>query len=228
MTLRMTPRLASWDAAASVSQARLAAYLSDTEQLMEPVLRALRSPWTLRLDVGLPEGKDLLDVADLDNYLYPLARYLTRPAGLVAGVLVSAWCTKKHADQSLIRAEPARPVAGPTGGVYSVRTTAAASTTAYKRQIRNAVSGATEMQAGGVRLEISFLVGNRNWLNLWKATIDALDPLLGRTRESRDWHPRDGRITELGLHLANDSMLGYDVGIMIEAQPTTDTGDDRR
>ena len=57
----------------------------------------------------------------------------------------------------------------------------------------------------------------RNWLDLWKPTIDALDPLLGRTHPDRDWHPRDGRIVDLGLHLDVDPSLGNDVVISIAA-----------
>jgi hypothetical protein len=55
--------------------------------------------------------------------------------------------------------------------------------------------GAPELPAGPVRLELAFVVGGGNWLNLWKQTIDSLDPLLGRTYPERAWHPLDGRIT---------------------------------
>ena len=57
----------------------------------------------------------------------------------------------------------------------------------------------------------------RNWLNLWKQTIDALDPLLGRTRPDRAWHPRDGRITELGVHCTVDQFAGNKVVVGIYA-----------
>ena len=46
-----------------------------------------------------------------------------------------------------------------------------------------------------------------------------LDPLLGRTREDRDWHPQDGRITDLGLHVTVDASLGHDVLLSIAAAP---------
>lgn len=82
------------------------------------------------------------------------------------------------------------------------------------------MGGAGELPAGPVRLQISFTVGpRRNWLNLGKPTIDALDPLLGRTRSDRDWHPRDGRIIDLGLHLTTDTGLGNDVILAITACP---------
>jgi hypothetical protein len=77
-----------------------------------------------------------------------------------------------------------------------------------------------------VRLQISFTVGlRRNWLNLWKPRIDALDPLLGRTRSHGEWHPRDGRIIDLGLHLTTDTALVSDV---ILASPQVRRGEARR
>ena len=57
-----------------------------------------------------------------------------------------------------------------------MRTTASSQTKAYKEQVRGAVVDAHEFPAGGVRLQIAFVVGpHRNWLSLWKPTIDALD-----------------------------------------------------
>lgn len=88
--------------------------------------------------------------------------------------------------------------------------------------MRSAVAGATEIAAGAVHLQISFTVSpQRNWLNLWKPTIDALDPLLGRTHAGRDWHPSDGRITELGLHVTIDPELGIDILVAIAAVPAS-------
>ena len=40
---------------------------------------------------------------------------------------------------------------------------------------------------------------------------------MGRTREDRDWHPQDGRITNLGLHVTVDPSLGHDVLVSIAA-----------
>ena len=133
--------------------------------------------------------------------------------------MVSVWCSKRHAQSSHVLVALAREAAPPPA-VYSVRTTASSETTAYKEQVRAAVVGAAEIPAGPVRLQIAFAVGpRRNWLNLWKPTIDALDPLLGRTRPDRDWHPQDGRIVDLGLHLTTEAALGNDVGLAIVAEP---------
>lgn len=90
--------------------------------------------------------------------------------------------------------------------------------TAYKEQIHEQVADVDALPEGPVSLQLSFSVGpRRNWLNLWKATIDALDPLLGRTNPDHQWHPRDGRIVELGLHCRVEPLLGNQVAIAIDA-----------
>lgn len=94
-----------------------------------------------------------------------------------------------------MRIEAARELLNPATDVVIVRTPSAKNPN-YKEQINAAVADSTELPDGPVRLELSFVVGpNRNWLELWKPTIDALEPLLGRDpSEKRPWNPRDGRI----------------------------------
>jgi hypothetical protein len=209
--LRVAPRLASWNKADDPDQVRLRAYLDDTEALLAP--SRIDGPWALRLDVGLPTSRDLLDAADLDNYAYPLA-YRIMDSGLM-----SVWCTKQHNERSFVRIEAAREVPPPSKDVLVAKTTASASTVAYKEQIYAAVAGAAELLAGPVGLELSFVIGpRRNWLNLWKQTIDSLDPILGRTYPDRAWHPRDGRITELGMHVTVDPAARNEIVVGIRAQ----------
>jgi hypothetical protein len=207
LALRTTPRLASWNKANDPEQVRLGEYLVATADLLSSSM--ITGPWSLLLDVGLPARRNFLDMADLDNYAYPLAWHLRDEA------LVSVWCTKWHADATRVVVAPAREVV-PPGEMFTARTTASSETRAYKEQVRGAVAGARQLPAGPVRLQISFVVGpGRNWLNLWKPTIDALDPLLGRTRTDRDWHPMDGRIVDLGLHVVVEPSLGHDVVVAI-------------
>jgi len=209
--LRVEPRLASWNKANHPDQVRLRAYLDNTEELL--AASRIDGPWALRLDVGLPTTRDLLDASDLDNYAYPLAYRLKDPG------LVSVWCTKQLNERSFVRIEAARELPPPsTDDVLLAKTTASASTIAYKEQIYNAVAGAAELPPGPVTLKLSFVVGPpRNWLNLWKQTIDSLDPLLGRTYPNRAWHPRDGRITELGMHVTVDPAARNEIVIGIAA-----------
>jgi hypothetical protein len=62
LQLRVTPRLASWNKADDQDQIRLRAYLEDTAALLAE--SRVNGPWALRLDVGLPTGRALLDVAE--------------------------------------------------------------------------------------------------------------------------------------------------------------------
>ncbi|MDZ4235478.1 MAG: hypothetical protein U1C73_17350, partial [Dietzia sp.] len=68
LPLRVAPRLASWNKADHPDQLRLRAYLDDTEKLVTD--SRVDGPWALRLDVGLPGERSLLDAGDLDNYAY--------------------------------------------------------------------------------------------------------------------------------------------------------------
>lgn len=129
----------------------------------------------------------------------------------------------------MVHQAPCGHLTGPRGSaeetaapseIYTVRATGSTQTKAYKQQIRFAVASAPEIAPGPVQLQLGFVVGpQRNWTSLWKPTIDALDPLLGRTREDRDWHPKDGRITDLALHVHVDPTLGHDVAVSIAAAP---------
>jgi hypothetical protein len=123
------------------------------------------------------------------------------------------------------RIESAREVPPPSAEVLIARTTVSYERREYKEQIYSVVAAAAELPVGPVRLELAFVVGpvSRNWLKLWKPTIDSLEPLLGRDpAEKLDWHPRDGRITELGMHLTIDPALRHDVviGIAAAVHPT--------
>ena len=132
--------------------------------------------------------------------------------------LVSVWCTKQHSERSFVRIEAARESPPPSTEVLIAKTAASASTIAFKEQIYAAIANTAELPSGPVRLELAFVVGPaRNWMNLWKQTIDSLDPILGRTYPDRAWHPRDGRITELGMHVAVDPAAGNAVVVGIDA-----------
>ncbi|UCZ58038.1 hypothetical protein [Mycolicibacterium phocaicum] len=210
--LRIPPRLASWEKATHPDQVRLRAYLDDTEELVAD--SRIDGQWALRLDIGLPATHQLLDMSDLDNFAHPLSKRLLDPG------LVSVWCTKRHSERSFVRIEAPRKIALPSKGIYIARPTASSTTVTFKAQVREAVAHATELPAGPVKLELGFVVGpSVNWLNLWKQTIDSLDPLLGRSNPERDWHPLDGRITELGMHLTVDPALRYEREIGISATP---------
>lgn len=103
--LRKAPRLASWNKTTDPAQVTLREYLDDTVQLLPRA--TMTGPWTLMLEVGLPAGRDLTDMADLDNYALPLATHLRNEH------LVSVWCTKRIADTSRVVVAPAKEVPSP-------------------------------------------------------------------------------------------------------------------
>ena len=215
LRLPVAPRLASWNKADDPDQAKLARYLDAADELLRPQYERLSGPLALRLDVGLPQGTQRLDQRDLDNYLFPLAIRLSRHT---QGAFVCVWGTKQHAADSFARVEQAIPAsAAPAFDCcYTIRTTASSQSVAFKEQIRDQLTGATPLPPGPVRMQISFTVGpTRNWLNLWKPTIDALGHILGRAPGAGPWAPLDGRIVDLGLHCRMDPAQGNHVLIAI-------------
>jgi hypothetical protein len=169
----------------------------------------------------------LLDARDLDNYLYPLASRLMARTGRRFG---SVWGTKEHAAKSWVRVEQAQlePNAGVVGVSAVAVGTASPETETYKRQVRGQLAHLKPIRPGPVRVEITFVVSvRRNWMNLWKPTIDALTPILGSTRSDRDWHPLDGRIVELGLHLHTRADARNDITVAVAGSPHVGGGSAR-
>jgi hypothetical protein len=169
--LRVAPRLASWNKADDPDQVRLRAFLVDTEALL--AASRVDGPWALRLDVGLPAGRDLLDMGDLDNYAYPLASHLKEPG------LVSVWCTKQHSEQSFVRIEAAREIPPSPSDVLVARATTSASTLAYKEKIHAAVSVAAKTPVDERASACEAVCGTRDLGFSWSERCGqaGLDPL---------------------------------------------------
>jgi len=216
--LRVTPALASWDKAGSSGQLRSAAFIDDVADLVsaDPATSASGSV-AFRLDVGLPESVPLLALNDLDNYLFPLMPRVQERTGRR---FTSVWATKRHEPDSYVSIGLAVPAHDPGGSrVFDVLTTASASTSAYKIEIRDQIGGTAPLSDGPVSLQLAFVVGPRRaWANLWKATIDSLGSILGHDEGAHEWNARDGRITELGLHCAVDESIGNKVKVAIRAE----------
>ncbi|MFI0407322.1 hypothetical protein [Actinomadura sp. 3N508] len=211
-------QLASWDAAGHPSQVRLEQFLDEAVQKCGPQLDLLPDPIALRLDVGLPKTTPLLDQHDLDNYLFPLVTRLARTSGRK---FASVWGNKRHGtDDQLVVAEAIPMQPDGWAHAFDLRTTASATTTAFKEEIDQQLTEALPLPEGPVRLHIGFVVGpRRQWPNLWKPTIDALGRILGRTSPDRLWHPLDGRIVQLGLSARTDPEIGNDIALRIHAAP---------
>jgi hypothetical protein len=226
--LPLRPRLASWDRSDHPGQIELERFLTATAELLLPRINDLPDPLALRLDVGLVGATPLLDAHDLDNYLYPLA---TRLARLSGRQFTTVWATKQHGSESFVRVEQAVDdrTPGDFATVRLLNVHATGTSPAFKQQIYDQLVGLNPVADGPVGLHLAFVIPTgRNWAALWKPAIDSLDPLLGRTRPDRDWHPRDGRIVELALHrhVRDDANRWVTIAIGATAVPSQVSGMD--
>ena len=88
----------------------------------------------------------------------------------------------------------------------------------FRRHIHSVIAQHEVLPEGPVILEVGYVLGpDRNWLDLWWSTLDALGPLLGQSSAEPEWHPRDGRVTDLGLHCTVDPQLKDQVLIALRA-----------
>jgi hypothetical protein len=221
LLLGVAPAVASWDRAGSKGQLRLATFLDNACELVAREMYAAPGPLALRLDVGLPDTIALFHAHDLDNYLLPLARELTKRTGRP---FASAQATKRHSASSFLAVGPALPATTEPeeNCAFDVTVSASSETAAYKEEIRDQIGQARTIIGDGVMLDLAFVVGpTRTWTNLWKPTIDALGPILGRDPGATEWNTRDGRITELGLHCVIDPSAGNTVRIALRAASAT-------
>jgi hypothetical protein len=213
LQLSLTPRLESWERHDHPAQAALREFVAHVRELVDPVIERTRGELAVRLDVGLPHAVDPLWERDLDNYLFPIARVMPER-------VVSVWATKRRDPQSFVRVERAAELTAPAGWQRFEVPRAPGSERYWKAAVRRAVSGAEELAAGPVGLQLALAVGpERNWTGMWKASIDGLEPLLGKTYEDRIWNPQDGRVVRLGLHRTVDYSLGHDASMTLWARP---------
>jgi hypothetical protein len=85
----------------------------------------------------------------------------------------------------------------------------------WKEKLRTALAAtAQQLPPGEVEALMAWRCSpNRNWVNLWKPTGDAMGPILGEPDPRRPFRPNDDRITALGLHLNSDSSFGHAVAV---------------
>ena len=193
------------------SQTRSAEFLAAVTRWLGPLPDP---PLVLDLSVGLPT-KTPLDSGghDLDNYLYPVAHHLG------GNNFVAAYARKTHSPASTLAVEQARALTS-TGWhpKLQVQTTTSTDKIAWKEEIRRACAEQAKgrLVGGPVTLEVHYrLSSRRNWVNLWKPTIDALGPILGAPDAHRPYNVEDDRITALCLTRSTDDSLGWKV--LIEA-----------
>jgi hypothetical protein len=166
------------------------------------------SALSYELRCGLGGATSLESAGDLDNYLVPVGHALGWHR------VVAAWGAKDlSTNSSLAVGRPSAITLTAKDGWSRacVLTGTSASTSAWKQEIADQLPNDLVTPADGeVELVIAFTVGpGRAWQNLWKPGIDAMGKLLGEG--PRRWHPRDGRISRLGLSSSIDPDLGWGV-----------------
>jgi hypothetical protein len=211
--LALPPRLESWNRYSDPAQVALREFVAHVHELIDPVIDSTAGSLAFRLDVGLAEDIDPLWERDLDNYLFPIARTLPNR-------VVSVWGTKGRAALSRARIEPAVEENPRPEWLRFEVPPVLGTERSWKPAVRKVAARKAQLPAGPVALQLSFALGpDRNWLSMWKPSIDGLEPLLGRTYEDREWNPLDGRIVRLGLHRHINAGLGRAVAMAGWARP---------
>ncbi|MCA9317534.1 MAG: hypothetical protein KDB73_18770 [Planctomycetes bacterium] len=214
--LAVEPLLASWNRGDDPEQVRVQRYLAEVRDALVCGLPH-DQPVYLCVDVVLPISVDLLHHRDVENYLTPLGALLR------AHDFVLAIGTKRHprndSDASSISVGLARPASSvPASRFVSARMQGSTSHKSWKERLRASVATQvpTPTPPGPLAMETAWRCGaSRQWVNLWKATGDALGPILGEPDAARPFNPADDRITDLRLHLTRDEAMGYDVDVRV-------------
>jgi hypothetical protein len=209
--LDLAPVLESWNAADHPDQIRLGKFLDHVEAAL--ALSGRDEHLALELQVGISESRSLTSGgADLDNYLFPIIRRL----GFARFDAVFA--SKRHCAVSTLAVGAARPVPAHREPDMWVRTTASATSKAWKEQVRNACTAAAPPfpLSGAVVLDIEFGVSPaRTWATVWKPAIDSLGPVLGLPDHNRPFTPNDDRIVRLSLHRRLNESLRWDIELSV-------------
>jgi hypothetical protein len=167
-------------------------------------------PLALDLVVRLPAGTPLASGGhDLDNYLFPIAHHLNGKR------FDAAFASKTHTGSSTMAVEPARTLPDDTWRPkLQVQTVTSTDKIGWKQEIERACIEQVDkrLAEGPVRLEMHYrLHSRRNWVNLWKPTIDALGPVLGAPDPRHPYNVNDDRITHICLTRSIDDTLGWNV-----------------
>ena len=205
------PRLASWEKRTHPAQVRLQSYL---DQLVAAIMPLPPQPQPLFLhldiDVGVPER--LVRHHDLENYLTPLfGRRWLDPSRFV---LVSA--RKQVGEGSRLIVGVAQPQTSALQGWehFTCLAGIGTQTKQWKVNLRTALANAKlqTLPAGPVEVQLAWQCApHRNWVNLWKPTGDAMEPILGAASAKQSFSPYDDRIVTLILHRNVDPGIGQNV-----------------
>jgi hypothetical protein len=210
VVLTRQPALASRMRRDHPDQIRLEALLTAVDEEGEPAVAGIAGDVAVELTIGLAPEDSLTWHRELDNYLLPVVSRLGQRR------IPAAFARKVRTARSTLTAGPARFRHDGATPMLQVRATGSYEEPGWKEQIRaacQAAVGAGAPQPGTAALDVAFVVSStRNWTNLWKPAIDAIDgPILGVPNPESPWSPNDDHITRLGLHRTIDNSVGFDI-----------------
>jgi hypothetical protein len=211
--------LASWDAASHPAQIRLGQQHLRLDAFIGEHAVPLVAPLAVGITVGLqPHISVTGGGRDLDNFLEPVVRHVSTRAG-GTNTVVSAHARKLNAPGSSVAIGPAVAQPWEPGALnaHLELGVSASQSRAWSEAVAAHLSPALLEPAGSpVRLMVGIQAGTgRNWVNLWKSTIDGLWPWLGGQLGA----PHDDRLTSLALHCRIDAALRNHVVLDIAASP---------
>lgn len=221
------PKLASWNAKSDPEKIAVEKYCDDIEEQFISLLPRT-SGLSLHMEIDVKEQKHLLYNHDLDNYLYPVvkrigARRFTFVSAIkrVGGGSYLQIGSTKSANAGLEEKDGWIPF--PYDAIKGI----SVAKPEWKFNIRNALKDALKdkrvysLRPGGGELQLVWKCSSqRNWISLWKPTIDAMGPVLGEPDPHRPFHPNDDRIISLALHLNVDNSIGWRVPIGMMWRPS--------
>lgn len=209
----LQPRVASWEANADPEQIRLRSYVEDVFRRLQPS-SAEKRPLYLHLDVDVGAPDRLLKGRDLENFLTPLFgrnRFESARFALVSGRKTVGGGSRL----SLGIADAAER--RPDGWMHFSRACEGGTDRpAWKAALRDALaeSKPVALPPGSVAVQLAWRCGpGRSWSNLWKATGDAMGPVLGVPNSRQPFNPDDDRIVDLILHRNLDYEARHEVTV---------------
>lgn len=208
------PLVAQWEKRTHPAQIRLNKYLTWLTGEIRPQLND-RDDLFLHLEIDVQDPAKLLHQYDLENYLTPLfGKKWLNPSSFV---LVSA--RKKVGGGNSIEIGQVRWRTNAfenDWSRFSCSPGAGSSKPEWKERIRVSLASTNPdfIPTGPAEVHLAWRCSpNRNWVNLWKPTGDAMGPVLGYTSLVNLYHPRDDRIVHLSMHKTIDPRIGYDVQV---------------
>jgi hypothetical protein len=213
IVLTEAPRLANWDKNTTPGQQALRRYLQHVDDVAGGLVNGTSGPLSIELSVDIEPTLALLSGGrDVDNFLQPVVDALGRPR------FASAWVRKGHIGRSSIAVGHALPLdlGELTGWSFAcAETDASTSRSDWKRQFQERLSPTPGHEPDGpIELHVAYALSpQRNWSGPWKATIDALGPILGVPNPGHPYHTNDDRVTRLAFHRNLDETIGWKIRI---------------